>query len=326
MVDYTKSTGSSGTMMIRDTGSTVEFWLKASSATWAADLDYGWTVNGSTGTDQYNFLSGGSWQRLRSFSVSTDQTVTFRLFATGTSGLGGPTTFSHAIERSTIPSPPSAPRFANLLNTSVDVSFTDGSNGGDAIDSRQLGWSYGVVSSITSTLSSDGSTHFAGFAPGSTISVWARTHNSNGYSAWSPRSTVKFDDVPDAPGAVVLTNPSMTKVHAKFTGNYNGGDTVVEWRVGYGTSTAGPTYYAGGYDIDITTNLAPGVVNYFWSQGRNAYGWSDLSVRSSIKLPAGARLNVGGVWKDAVPYVRVGGIWKPAEPYIKDLGIWMKPL
>src|SRR4051812_13465365 len=117
MTDYTKSTGSSGTMMIRDTGSTVEFWLKAGASTWAADMDYGWTVNGSTGTDQYNFVSGGSWQKLRSFSVSTDQTVTFRLFATGTSGLGGPTTFSVSIERASAPNAPSVPRFSGLTNT-----------------------------------------------------------------------------------------------------------------------------------------------------------------------------------------------------------------
>lgn len=325
MVDYTRSTGSSGTMMIRDLGSTVEFWLKAGAGTWAADLPYGWTVNGSTGTAEYNFNSSGSWQKLRSFTVTTDQTVTFRLFDTGTAGLGGPTTFSHAIERSTIPGQPGAPTFSNLTNTSVDVSFTDGSNGGDPIDSRQLGWANGITGSVTTTVSSDGSTHFAGFTPGQTISVWSRTHNSNGYSPYSARSIVTFHDVPDAPGAVVLTNPTMTKVHAKFTGNGNGGSSILEWRIGYGTSSTAPTSYSTGFDMDIT-GLTPGVINYFWAQGRNAYGWGPLSARSSIKLPAGARLNVGGVWKDAVPYVRVGGIWKPAEPYVKDLGVWMKPL
>lgn len=326
MTDWTKATGSSGTMMIRDTGSTVEFWLKASTSTWAADLDYSWTVNGSSGSDQFNFVSGGSWQKLRSFSVTSDQTVTFHIGATGTSGLGGPTTFSHAIDRASIPNAPSAPRFSNLTNTSVDVAFTDGSNNGAAIDSRQLGWSYGVVNYVTSTIASDGSTHFAGFAPGATISVFARTHNAKGYSAYGPRATVKFDDVPDAPGAVVLTNPTMTKVHAKFTGNGTGGKPALEWRIGYGTSPTAPTYYVSGYDLDITANLAPGVVNYFWSQGRNVYGWGDLSARSSVKLPAGARLNVGGVWKDAVPYVRDAGVWKPAKPYVKDLGAWLEPL
>jgi hypothetical protein len=115
-------------------------------------------------------------------------------------------------------------------------------------------------------------------------------------------------------------------VHAKFTGNYNGGSGVLENRIGYGTSTTAPQYYANGYDVDITANLAPGVTNYFWSQQRNTYGWSALSARSSVKLPAGARVNVGGIWKDAVPYVRDGGVWKPAEPYVKDLGVWMKPL
>lgn len=325
MTDWTKSTGSSGTMMIRDTGSTVEFWLKAAAGTWAADLPYSWTVNGSSGSDEFNFSSSGAWQKLRGFSVTSDQTVTFKIGDSNTSGIGGPTTFTHDIERSSAPSAPGAPKFTNLTNTSVDVSFTDGSNGGDAIDSRQLGWSSGVSNVVANTVSSDGSTHFAGFVPGQTISVWARTHNSKGYSPWSSRSTVTFKDVPDAPGAVALTSPTMTKVHAKFTGNGNGGSAILEYRIGYGTSSTAPVSYASGYDIDIT-GLTPGAINYFWAQSRNAYGWSDLSARSSVKLPAGARLNVGGIWKDAVPYVRDGGVWKPAEPYVKDLGVWMKPL
>jgi hypothetical protein len=60
----------------------------------------------------------------------------------------------------------------------------------------------------------------------------------------------------------------MTKVHAKFTGNGNGGSPVLEYRIGYGTSSTAPQLYASGYDIDIT-NLTPGVINYFWAQARN---------------------------------------------------------
>lgn len=325
MTDWTKATGSSGTMMIRDTGSTVEFWLKASTSTWAADLDYSWTVNGSSGSDQFNFRSGGAWQKLRAFSVSSDQTVTFHIGATGTSGLGGPTTFSHAIDRASIPNAPSAPRFSSLDNNSVVVSFTDGANNGSGIDTRQLGWSYGVVNYVTSSITSDGSTLFNGFAPGSTISVFARTHNAKGWSAYGPRAVVTFDDVPDAPGAPVITNITMTKVHAKFTGNSTNGKPALEWQIGYGTNPSAPTTYVSGYDIDIS-GLTPGVVNYFWARGRNVYGWGPLSARVSAKLPAGARVNVGGVWKDAVPYVRDAGVWKPAKPYVKDLGAWLEPL
>lgn len=325
MTDYTKATGSSGTMMIRDLGSTVEFWLKAGTSTWAADLPYSWSYPGSSGSSEFDFKSGGNWQKLRSFTLSVDATVTFAIGDSGTSGLGGPTSFSKALSRADPPNAPSAPKFSSLTNTSVLVTFTDGSNNGAAIDSRQLGWSDGVSNVVGHTLSSDGSTTFSGFSPGQTISVWARTHNSKGYSPWSPRSVVTFDDVPDAPSAPVLTNPTMTSVHAKFTGNSTNGKPALEWRVGYGTSSTAPQFYKTGYDIDIT-GLTPGVVNYFWAQGRNTYGWGPLSARSSVKLPAGARVNVGGVWKDAVPYVRDGGVWKPAKPYVKDLGVWMEPL
>lgn len=114
MVDYVKSIGQypGSYMMIRDLGTTVEFWLKANSiATWTQNMPYGWTVNGSTGsgTHSYNYpWPGGGWptpgplERLRSFNVATTQTVTFRLGRTYTQAFGGPHTFSVHLQRHSI--------------------------------------------------------------------------------------------------------------------------------------------------------------------------------------------------------------------------------
>lgn len=114
MVDYDRAIGQySGSLMrIRDTGSTIEFWLRANTiATYHQNLPYGWTVNGQTGsgTHSYNYpWPGGGYptpgplERLRSFNVATTQTVTFRLGRTGTSAFGGPHTFSVFIQRHSI--------------------------------------------------------------------------------------------------------------------------------------------------------------------------------------------------------------------------------
>ncbi len=105
MVDYNKSTGSSGTMRIRDTGTTVEFWLNAgNSTTFNHDLPWGYTINGVTSNNRtFDYSAGDGWQRLGAWGVTTSQTVTFRLGDTGTSGFGGPTTHSVTINRAKVP-------------------------------------------------------------------------------------------------------------------------------------------------------------------------------------------------------------------------------
>lgn len=188
MVDYTKSTGSSGTMMIRDTGSYVEFWLKAASATHNDALPWDYVVNGwSAGAwKHFNFQSGGNWQRVSRFNITYTQTVTFKIGDSGTNGLGGPTTFSHAINRAKAPDPPSAVTLSSVTTNSVFATFTDGDNNGDAIDNRQIG--YGTNdTTVQKTVTSDKSTSITGLTPGTKYYFWARTHNSEGWSSWSSR-------------------------------------------------------------------------------------------------------------------------------------------
>lgn len=321
MTDYTRATGSSGTMMIRDTGSYVEFWIKAGSSTFMHEMPWRVTANGATSGWQYfDFSSGGSWQRVWRGNISYDQTVTFYLGDTGTSGLGGPTTFSVFINRSGPPSPPSGPRFSNINATYVDVSFTDGSNNGLPIDSRQIG--YGT-SSPTTIVSSDGSTRVYNLKKGASYYFWARTHNAKGWSAWGPRNGVTMLREPDAPSSVALSAVTQTKVHAVYTDNYNGGSKPLEWQIGYGTDPTTPQSFASGYNRDITGLLA-GEKYYFWARTRNVVGWSPWSKVSSVDLVAGAYVWVDGVKKRAVPYVKVNGEWKVAEAYANIKGYWGK--
>lgn len=323
MVDYTKSTGSSGTMMIRDTGTRVEFWLKAGSSTFNHDLPWAYVINGVTSDwKEFDFQSGGDWQKLGSWSVTTEQTVTFKLGDTNTSGLGGPTNLSATIQRATIPQAPDPVTFSGLTGSSVVASFTVNGTGGAPIDSKQIG--YGTASgSPQNIVSSDGSTTISGLANGTKYYFWARVHNSEGWSAWSSVRSITTYRVPDAPDSVILSNVKQTKVDADFFDNGNGGTTILERQVGYGLSSSAPTASVSGNSVTIT-GLTPGKKYYFWSRVRNSVGWSPYSSAVSTETVAGAYVLVGTTWKRAVPYVKVSGTWQMAEGYAKIAGEWKK--
>ena len=323
MTDYTKSTGSSGTMMIRDTGTTVEFWLKAGSSTFNHQLPWAYVVNGVTSDwREFDFVSGGDWQKIASFSVTTSQTVQFKLGDTGTSGLGGPTTFSQAINRATVPEAPDPVTFSSLTGSSVVASFTINGNGGASIDSKQIG--YGTASgSPQHIVSSDGSTLISGRANGTKYYFWARVHNSEGYSAWSSVRSVTTYKVPDAPKSVVLSNIRQSKIDANYADNGNGGTAILEHQIGYGLSSAAPTNFVSTNDASLT-GLDPGRKYYFWSRNRNSVGWGPWSAVTSATLKAGAFVVDGASSLRAIPWVRDGGVWKLAEGYVRVTGEWKK--
>ena len=322
MTDYTKATGSSGTMMIRDVGNGwVEFWLKAGSSTFNHQLKWGYTANGAfSGWLTYDFVSGGNWQHLGSVFVSTSQNVTFHLGSSGTSGLGGPTDFTVFMQRATVPPAPTMFSAVTQSSSVIRVNFGSNGDGGSAVLEWQIG--YGTDPSYPMWyVGSNGLTDVGGLVTGTTYYFWARGRNAIGWGGWSARAQATTWKVPDAPGSPVLSNPTQVSVHAVFTGNGEGGTPVVEWQIGYGTDPAAPQVYVSGYNLDIT-GLTPGTVYYFWSRGRNAVGWSALSARSSISTIAGAWIKVGTVYKQAVPYVKVAGVWKVARPWGRLAGVW----
>lgn len=327
MTDYHHDTGSSGDMMIRDTGSVVEFWLTSgNSSTFNHDLPWGYTVNGSTNNSRtVDYGAGDGWVKLGSWTVTTDQTVTFRIFDTGTSGFGGPTTFSHTIDRASAPSAPSKPVISSITASSMRVVWTPGSNNGAAIDLYQVAKNT-VNTTVTGAtiFNVDTDTVFGSLAQGTTYYFWARTHNAKGYSPWSPVAYATTIKVPDVPDQVIVSDPTQTGFTVSFTDNGNGGSAVVERQIAYNTvntTVTGATSvtYTGVMTID---GLLPATTYYFWARVRNAAGWSGYSPVATNRTIAGAWFNVGGVWKEAIPYVKDGGVWKLARPWGRDAGVW----
>lgn len=131
---------------------------------------------------------------------------------------------------------------------------------------------------------------------------------------------------PPAPDPIDVDTETQTSMRYRFSGQGDGGSPILEWQIGYGTSSSQIQKYLTSSGTSTITGLVPATTYYFWSRGRNAAGWGPWSVRLSGRTIAGARVRVGGIWKEAIPYVRVAGKWKLAQPYVRKNGIWTKTL
>lgn len=226
-----------------------------------------------------------------------------------------------------IPSPPSTPNIARITSSQVSVTFSDGANGGSAIDSRQIG--YGTSPSTVQTIvASDGSTAIAGLTPGTTYYFWARTHNTAGYSAWSARASTTMWSIPPNPSNPVISDIKQTQVKASVTDKGDGGLGIVEYQVAYDTDpNVQYLIWSSNSNTMVITGLSPGLTYYFRSRVRNSEGWSGWSAGiTSATLVAGAYIKVGSEWKRAVPYVNVNGTWKVARAWGKVAGTWRETL
>lgn len=186
MADTTKPTGTGGTLIIRDVGTTITFLIQnTNGSTFVNGASWSGVVNGVSVGGSFS-ISGAQTITLGSWNVTSNQTVTLNMGDTGTSGLAGPTSVSRVVSRATAPGPTSPIAIDTLTMTSMRYRFSAGSNGGASIDSYQVG--YGTNSSNPSTLvGSTGTTTISGLAPGTAYYVWSRAHNSVGWGPWSSR-------------------------------------------------------------------------------------------------------------------------------------------
>jgi hypothetical protein len=138
------------------------------------------------------------------------------------------------------------------------------------------------------------------------------------------RALPQLAEVPPAPSPIGSGLDLITQISMRyrFQNNGDGGAPILEWQAAYGTNPGAAQKFISSTGTSVVTGLLPNTTYYFWSRGRNAVGWGPWSVRSSAQTLAGARVRIGGVWVDAVPYVKVSGVWKRAQPYVKVSGIW----
>jgi len=286
-----------------------------------SSYDSGWPIAGAGTNRDFAFWSGTTRINHNSSGVGNIKFV-------GSAFWDTPSNFTGSINSTVVlptipqlPGAPSTPAISSVGSTSVFVTFSDGSNGGAAIDSRQIG--YGTnPSAPTTNIASDGSTTVSGLTPGTQYYFWARTHNSRGYGPWSARSTATTTRIPDAPGTPTLSGISTTSVTVSWTAPFNGGTPITGYELGYGTSLTAPTTIISATSPKTVTGLTPGSTYYFWVRAINAVGTGPWSTPVSSSTIAGAHIRVGGVWKIAIPYIKVGGVWKVAKPWVKASGVW----
>lgn len=324
MVDYTESISGSSTMMIRDTGTDVEFWFKTGPSSWNNDQRWSYYANGSgSGTREIRLLQGGNWQKFGEVRVTYDQTVSWTIYD---AGIGFPThTFDHFINRASVPPAPNLLEATAISSSTVHVRFSSRGDGGSPVVEWEIG--YGTSSSGPQhTINSNGTSDIGGFSSGQKIYFWARGRNSKGWSAWSNRrdATTWRTPIVSAPAVSKLEQVSM---HVYIYDKTNGGTATLEREVGYGLDPTTPTdtvpTVSGHGDI---SGLDPGKTYYLWGRARNAVGWGPWSERTMVTTVAGARVLVGSTWKRAVPYVRSGGVWKLARPWVKSAGTWKETI
>lgn len=332
MTDYTRSTGSSATMMIRDTGTTIEFWITAGNpTTWTDHLPWSGTVNGVSVGGSYNYQPNVGWRRLGVWGVSTNQNVTFSIGNSGTSGFGGPTTLGpQFILRATVPPAPNPVVLTAITSTQMHANFSGNGDGGSSIFIWQIGYgtSPDAPTSFIDTYDSD----VTGLSAGVTYYFWARGQNAQGYGPWSVRSQATTLRAPDAPSSPTMSNITQVSATASFTANFDGGSPITDYRVGWSLTDDAPTdttTFQAGSPINLT-DLDPGEKYYFFTQARNAIGDSVWSAPTMAMMIAGAYVTVieGGlpVVKRAVPYVRVSGVWKVARSIGRIAGVWKETI
>ena len=290
-------------------------------------ITYRATINDKVQDYVFDFQTGGAWQLLKQWTVGPgdSQTVEFYLYKTAGPSLGGPTNLSAFIDRNTVPEQPTL-KASLITSTSAYFAISDGdSNGGDPIDMRHIQWNVagkpladGFVRPIT-----DKEVSIGGLLSGTTYYFYAQTHNRHGWSAYSPRVTVTTLDEPDKPGIVRFSEITQISVKTTFTDGDNGGTAITARQVGWSASSTGDPTTIVNYNGPTTVNgLLPARKYYFRSRTKNSVGWSAWGAASSVTTLSGVRININGVWKQAIPYVKVNGVWKLARPWGRQYGYW----
>jgi hypothetical protein len=321
MVDHVRSISASTSLMIRDLGGDVQFWIKTGSSTYNYDQGWSYGANGSnTPLLKFRLLQGGNWQHMGTVYVPYDQTIRFTVYG---SGIGFPTyDFFQHIQRSTVPGPPHIWDTTPISSSQIRIQFSGSHDGGSPILEWQIG--YGANPHAPEYyVGSDGSTDVGFLGSGSRVYFWARGRNAIGWSGWSNRTEGMPWRIPDPPSPVEVGQHTQVSIWTKIREGFNGGTGILERELSYGTDPVTPQVVVSGTDIERTlTDLNPGRTYYFWSRVRNSVGWGPSSERVTTNLVAGAKVKQGNVWVRAVPYVRIDGTWRVARPWVRNAGGW----
>ena len=147
---------------------------------------------------------------------------------------------------------------------------------------------------------------------------------SNGSGVWSLPTINRVSDPPSTP---IFQNIGQTFFTGSFSDGGNGAP-IDSRELAYTTDPggAGLAIINANPGYATATSLSPATTYYVWARTHNVAGYSGWSGRGIVRTIGGARVNDGGTWKEAIPYVRVGGVWKLARPWTRVLGEWKETI
>lgn len=145
---------------------------------------------------------------------------------------------------------------------------------------------------------------------------------SSGSASWDLPSLAP---VPNAPSKPILTSIAQTSMRVTFEVAEDG-PAIDSKQLGYGTNPTTPDTIISALGDDSISGLLPATTYYVFARTHNAAGYSAWSSPLEARTIAGARVKVGVLWKEAIPYIRTGGVWKVARPYVRVEGVWKEGL
>lgn len=166
---------------------------------------------------------------------------------------------------------------------------------------------------------------FSGLMPGTPHYFRTRANPSGGqgYGAWSPAASTTTNNYQlaaptvsvQATSAVVTWGmpptsdaPSQYQLQVSTVPNFA---SLVQTLTGAWVRTA------------TVAGLTPGSTYYFRVRAYSAPGWGAWSGGTSTKTLSGAKILTGGVWKDAVAYIRTANGWQQVGAVSKRVdGAW----
>jgi hypothetical protein len=284
-------TGTAGTVIIDDNGSTVSFIVKCTnSATNTSGNAWSGNINGVNVGGTFNFPAGAGQVTVASYTVSSNTTATFTMGATGTSGLGGPATAGPvAVNRATVPPAPTTPACSLITGTTMRVSFSSQGTGGAAVDQWQLqratdaGFTANVV-----TITSNGTSDITGLTKGTRYYWRARGHNAVGWGGWSGTGNAITLIEPSKPAAPTVSSTTSSTATLAYVDPSNGGAAISSRTFQYSTD---PTFATGVLTANPTASpftisgLSRNTLYYGRIKMTNSVGDSAWSDTANIQIP-----------------------------------------
>lgn len=219
----------------------------------------------------------------------------------------------------------------SITTTSATISAISGNGNGSALNNTQVQYNTSATDVGASSPTAGGYTStfgLGGLTPGTTYYYRVRVSNSGyGWGAWGPwKSFTTLATVPTvSEGWSAGSIDQTTAVVSGIAAVSNGGAAIDQTLIRVNTSpvdAGGTDFVAAGVPASMNlSGLLPGTTYYAKVYMHNSVGWGGSSWKSFTTLP-GVSVNVNGVWKNAVIYVKVDGQWKPAVRYVKVGGAW----